>query len=259
MMEEPVSQQQPPSAESGGQEELSFMDRAAGVFYEPSRVFNSLKSSGVKSSDWLVPVLLLAIFSSISLYVRFSSPDLRFQMLQVQEQAIDKMVSNGKLTADQAQQRKEAIESGSTGFKWIGIFGAFVGALVLFFIIAGIWLLVGKYGLKADMNYTHAMGIVGISEWIVVVGVIVGTVLSVALSRLDGGLQLGLLTQMNMQSKVYMLLSKVDLFTIWSLAVIAIGLGVLSGKRTAQSAVWVFGIWIIWELISVLGIGSLFS
>lgn len=252
-MEEPVSAQQPP------QEELSFMDKAAGVFYEPSRVFNSLKTAGVKSSDWLVPVFLLAIFSSISLYVRFSSPDLRFQMVQVQEQAIDKMVNNGKLSEDQAQQRKEKLESDSTGFMGIGIFGAFVGAFVLFFIISGVWLLVGKYGLKAEMNYTHAMGIVGLSEWIAVVGIIVGTVLSVALSRLDGGLQLGLLTQMNMQSKVYLLLSKVDLFAIWSLAVIAIGLGVASGRKFYQSAVWVFGIWILWELISVLGIGSLFS
>ncbi len=258
-MEEPVASQQPPSAATGGQEELTFMDKAAGVFYEPSRVFNSLKTSGVKSSDWLIPVLLLAIFSSISLYVRFSSPDLRFQMVQMREQAIDKMVNEGKITSDQAQQQKTNLESGSAAVMGIGIFGAFVAAFVIFFIISGIWFLVGKFGLKADMNYTHAMGIVGLSEWIMVVGVIVGTVLSVALSRLDGGLQLGLLTQMNMQSKAYLLLSKIDLFTIWSLAVIAIGLGAMSGKKGFQSAVWVFGIWIVWELISVFALGTMFT
>ncbi len=252
-MEEPVNAQQPP------QEELSFMDKAAGVFYEPSRVYGSLKTSGVKSSDWLVPVLLMAIFASVSLYVKFSSPDLRFQMVQIREQAIDKMVNDGKLTADQAQQSKEKLESDPTGFMGIGIFGAFVGSFIIFFIVAGVWFLVGKFGLKANMNYSQAMGVVGLSEWIVVVGLIIGTVLSVAMSRLDGGLQLGLLMKMNMQSKAYVLLSKVDLFALWSLAAVAVGLAVFAGKKVFQAAVWVFGIWIAWQAVSVLLLGSLFG
>lgn len=263
MMEQPVTAEQPPSAGSGGQETLSFMDKAAGVFYEPSRVFESLKTSGVKFADWFVPVLLLALLTSIATYVRLSSPDLRFQVLQQQEAAIDKMVTEGKMTADQAQQAKamteDRFQSGSASVIGIGVFTTFVVVWIIFFVISGIWLLVGKYALKGTINYTQTMGVVGLSDWIMLVGVIIGTVLSVVLSRLDGGLHLGLLTQMNAQSKTYQLLSKIDLFTLWSLVVISIGLGKISGKKGAQSAIWVFGIWIVWSVLSILIFGGMFG
>lgn len=261
MMEQPVTADQPPSPGSGGQEPLSFMDKAAGVFYEPSRVFESLKTAGVKFIDWFVPVLLLALLTSVATYVRLSSPDLRFQVVQQQEAAIDKMVTEGKMTADQAQQAKTTMEdrfqSGSVSVIGIGVFTTFVFVWIIFFIISGIWLLVGKYALKGTMTYTHVMGIVGLSEWIALVGVIIGTVMSVVLSRLDGGLQLGMLTQMNTQNKTYQLLSKVDLFTLWSLVVVSIGLAKIAGKKVSQSAIWVFGIWLLWSILSIFVLGGM--
>lgn len=252
-MEEPVTAEQPP------QESLSFLDKAAGVFYEPSKVFESFKKSGVKTVDWLVPVLLLAILVSVATYVRFISPDLRFQMAQQQEQRYNKMVAQGKMTADQAQQATEAMESGSSAFTGIGMLGALVATVIVFFVASGIWLLVGKFALKGTVNYTHAMGITGISGWIMIVGTIVSILLSVLLSRLDGGLHLGLFTQMSSTDKTYSLLRSVDLFTLWNLFAISIGLGTLSGKKGVMPAIWVFGIWVLVVLLSVFVLGGMFG
>jgi len=237
---------------------MSFMDKAAGVFYEPSRVFESLKS-GVKTVDWLVPVLLLAILASISTYVRFTSPDLRFQMMEQQEQRFDHMVAQGKMTADQAQQAKDRMNSGSPAFAGIGMFGAFVVTFIIFFIAAGVWLLIGKFALKGTMTYSQTMGMAGIASWIMIVGVIVATALSVLLSRLDGGLNLGMLTQMNAESKVYTLMRNVDLFTLWNLAVTSIGLGVLASKKGAMPAIYVYGTWVVLVVISVFALGGAFG
>ena len=235
---------------------MSFTDRAAGIFYEPSKVFESLKTSGVNFVDWFVPVLLLAILASVSAYVRLSSPELRYQSMQVAEQGIDKMVSEGKMTADQAQLAKDRMESGGGAFVAIGIVGALVGTFLVFFIVSGVWLLVGKFALKGSMTYTHTMGIVGLANWIAIVGVIIGIVLSVTMARLDGGLHLGMFTTMNVQSKGYLLMAKIDLFTLWGLFVMSVGLATLAGKKLVQSMGWVYGIWIVWTLGSVYLLGG---
>lgn len=165
MSEQPVTANQPP------EEKMSFMDKAAGVFYEPSKVFEALKTDPVKTADWLVPLAVLAVVVSLATYVRFSTPDLRFQFVQMQEQTIDKSVSEGKMTSEQAQQARSRLESSSGIFMAFGIIGAIVGLFILFFLTAGVWLLVGKYALKgAAMTYNHAMGIAGITSWIASVG-----------------------------------------------------------------------------------------
>jgi hypothetical protein len=258
MSEQSVTSQQTPSGQPEEQEKLSFMDKAAGIFYEPSKVFGSFKTSPVKAGDWLVPVLLLAVVIGISTYVRFSSPDLRFQVAQQQEQRIDKMVAEGKMTADQATQAKARMESGSSTFTVIGIFGAFVATFIIFFIAAGVWMLIGKIILKGNVNYSQMMGVAGLSSWISIVGVILSIVITVLLSRLDGGLHLGMLTQMS-TGKTYSLLRYADLFTIWNLTATSIGIGTLTGKKGFMSAIWVFGIWIVIVLLSVFVFGGMYG
>jgi hypothetical protein len=255
MSEQPVTTEHTPPE---GPEQLSFMDRAAGVFYEPSKVFGSFKTSPVKVADWLVPVALLAIVVGISTYVRFSSPDLRFQIVQQQEQRFDKMVAEGKMTADQAEQAKERMESGSSSFMGIGIFGAIVTIFIFFFLASAVWLIVGKFILKGEVNYSQMMGVAGLSSWISIVGAILSIVFMVFFSRLDAGLNLGMLMKMD-TSKTYSLLRSADLFTVWNLAATSIGIGTLSGKRGIKPALWVFGIWIVLILISVLLLGSMFG
>jgi len=249
-MEQPTTLEQPPV------EQLSFLDKAAGVFYEPSKVFASFKNSPVKVADWLVPVLLLAILLGVTNYVKFSSPDLRFQIAQQMEQRLDKMVEQGKMTADQAAQAKERMESGSA----VGMFfGAFVVTFVLFFIAAAIWLIIGSAILKGKVNYPQMMGIAGIASWIMAVGTILSIVIMVLVSRVDGGLHLGMLVQMDTSNKTYSLLRFADIFTIWNLAATSIGIGTLSGKKGFAPFAYVFGIWIVLVLIMVFMFGGMFG
>lgn len=258
MSEQPVASEQNPSGEPAGVDQLSFMDKVAGVFYEPSRVFGSFKTTPVKVGDWLTPVLLLAVIVGVTVYVTFSSPDLRFQVAQQQEQRIDKMVSEGKMPADQAEQAKERMESGSSAFMSIGIFSGVVAIFIIFFAAAAVWLLIGKVILKGDVNYSQMMGVAGLSSWISLVGVVFSIVIMILLSRLDGGLHLGMLMQMS-TDKSYALLRSANLFTIWNLAATSIGIGTLAGKKGVMPAVWVFAIWIVLVLVSVFLLGGMFG
>lgn len=253
MSEQPVTADQPPA------EPMSFMDKAAGVFYEPTNVYDSVKKSGVGFADWFVPVLLLAIVASISVYVRFSTPELRYQSVQMMEQGIDQRVAAGKMTAEQAQRAKAALEGSGSTFQVIGIAGGFVATFIIFFIVAGVWWLIGKFALKGSITYVHAMGITGLANWIAVVGGIIGIVMSVTMARLDGGLSLGMLMTMDVTNKGYLLLASLNLFTLWSLFLVSIGLAVFTGKKLLQSGFWIYGIWVVWTLISVFLLGGRFG
>jgi len=169
------------------------------------------------------------------------------------------MVAQGKMTADQAEQAKERMENGSSSFMVFGIFGAVVGTLVVFFIAAAVWLAIGKVILKGNVNYSQMMGVAGLAGWISVVGVILSIVLTVLLSRLDGGMHLGMLMPMDTTSKSYSLLRSADLFSIWNLAVTSIGVGTLSGKKGFLPAAYVFGVWILLVLVMVFAFGGMYG
>ena len=139
----------------------------------------------------------------------------------------------------------------------IGTFGAVVGDLAVFFVAAGIWLLVGKI-LKGNVNYKQMMGVAGLASWIAIVGVVLSIAITVAFSRLDGGLHLGMLIPMAW-SKTYSLLRSADLFTVWNLSATSIGIGTLSGKKGFMPAAWVFGMWIIFALISMFVFGRVYG
>lgn len=260
MSEQPVTSEQTPSVEPEGQEKLSFMDKAAGVFYEPSKVFESVKKSGPKFTDWFVPVLLLAIVTSIATYVRMMLPDLASQFRQMQEQRIDKMVADGKMPADQAQQAKDRMDSASGIVAAISSISALIAVFIFFFIISAVILLIGRLALKGSgITYAHAMVVSGIPTWIGVVGAIIGIVISVMFSRFDGGLHLGMFVQMNTSDKTYSLLKSADLFTIWSLAASSIGIGTLSGKKGLLPIAWIFGVWIVIVLLFVFPLAGVFG
>ncbi len=168
------------------------------------------------------------------------------------------MVSEGKMPADQAEQAKERMESGSSAFMSIGIFSGVVAIFIIFFAAAAVWLLIGKVILKGDVNYSQMMGVAGLSSWISLVGVVFSIVIMILLSRLDGGLHLGMLMQMS-TDKSYALLRSANLFTIWNLAATSIGIGTLAGKKGVMPAVWVFAIWIVLVLVSVFLLGGMFG
>ena len=249
MSEQPVTAEQPP------EEKMSFTDRAAGIFYEPSEVFESIKKSGVKFVDWFVPLALLIIVGCVASYVQLHSPDLRAQIIQQRETAIEKRVAEGKISSDQADQERQMLEktvgTGSTFAIVSSMVSIIVFFFIAFFVVSLVWLLVGKFALKSDFDYTRAMAVTGLADWIAAVGLIFAIVIAVLTSRIDGGLQLGMLVPMDPQNTAYVIMSKIDLFTLWSLAVVSIGLGVFSGKKGLRPLIWVLGIWIIWVIVSV--------
>jgi hypothetical protein len=51
----------------------------------------------------------------------------------------------------------------------------------------------------------------------------------------------------------FKLFNRFDVFTIWELVLISIGLGIVANFSTKKSAIIGFSLWIMWVIITVLG------
>ncbi len=248
--------EQPVFAEQSPGKSMSFLQKAAGVFYKPSEVFDFVKTSGIKFIDWFIPLLLVLVVAAVTSFVELNVPSLRLQIVQQREAAIEKAEAQGRISTQQAdQQRQMIVDNVGTGSAFavtVRILTVTVVLLITFFIVALVWFLVGRFPLNSPFDFTKAVAITGLSNSVVGIGLIVALVISVFTSRLDGGLQLGMLVKMSDQSTAYAVLSKINLFTIWSLMVVSAGLGIFTGKKKMRAGVWVFGIWILWEVICIL-------
>ncbi len=247
--------EQPDSLDSPAQKPMSMAGKAAGIFYKPSQVFDSLMTSGVKFLDWFIPLVLVLVIAGVSSYVQLSTPALRMQIVQQREEAITKAEAKGEITADQASQGRQMIvdniSSASAFAVVLRITTVTIVLLIEFFVVSLVWFLVGRLALNSSFDYSKGLAVTGLSYWITGVGLIVAIVIAVVSSRLDGGVHLGMLVPINSRSLSYSILSRLNLFTIWSLIIVSIGMGAQSGKKKMTAGAWVFGIWIVWEAVSI--------
>ncbi len=255
--------EQDDSVERPAQKPISQFEKAAGTFYKPSRVFNSITTAGVKFLDWFAPLVLVLLVAGVSSYVQLNTPTLRAQIVQQREEAIEKAESKGEITTQQADEERQMIADNLTSASAFAvvlrIMTVTVVLLIEFFLMSLVWFLVGRFALNSDFDYAKGLALTGMSYWITGVGLIFAIVIAVLSSRLDGGAHLGMLIPMNSKNLAYSILSRLNLFTIWSLIVISIGIGTLSGKKKLTAAFWVFGIWFVWEAVSIFFEHAIFS
>lgn len=237
---------------------MSLGGRLLNVFATPGDVFQEAKSAADTAANWLAPALILIAVSWAAAWVIFSQDSINHQLSEITDQAIQKQIDAARLSENQAEQAH------AMGEKWAGLsskIGAalapvFVGFITPFLWGLIIWLL-GAQLFKGNFSYTKAVEVVGLSNMISVLDVIVRTLLIVGFGNLyaSPGLML-LVKDFDPQNPVHTLLGAANVMTFWLLMVRAIGLASLSGASLAKAAVWVFGIWAAYTGLFI-GLGAL--
>jgi hypothetical protein len=104
-----------------------------------------------------------------------------------------------------------------------------------------------------SFTYMKAVEVMALSSMINVLGGIVAMLLAVMFGNpaITPGPSV-LVREFNPTDKLHLLLSQLNVMTMWFLAVLSVGLSKLSGKSFAKSAAWVFGLWLALVILSVL-------
>ncbi len=234
-------------------ETFGFTDKLVGVFTSPSETFTTLRMQEKSTTTWLIPVILLIlIISSVNL-VTMSNPTVNMkiqekQLLQI-EKNFSEMVESGEMTQEQANQQLNEIEGRISEQmekgKWIQIPSVVLIVFVFFFIISGFFFLVVKFGLNGNGNYTQAMVAYGFPYYILAIQTLIMGLVIILLEEPMQSLSIGEFIQADKETIVGLLLSKLDLFSIWYYYAISIGFAkMFKIESVSKVIITVFSIWI---------------
>lgn len=242
------------SPEMNSAEELSKADAMSGVFTAPSETFETI-AAFQRKNYWLIPLLISIALGLVSTFLFMQDAELTAktmdkQKLKMQEK-FNENVKQGKMTQEEADKALESINPKGTFFKLIGFGGALIGPIIIFFMLSVVYMILLKI-MKAEFEFTNIMNVVGLAFLIAAIGNIISMVISITKGDISN---IGPALFMNAETsgeKVYSLLSKIDLFTIWFYTVIAIGISKIAKIDMIKSASMVFGIWLIYVVVASL-------
>ncbi|MGA2143621.1 MAG: Yip1 family protein [Bryobacteraceae bacterium] len=223
---------------------LSEFSRLTGVFFEPGKTFADI----VARPRWIVPMLLV-ILIGLAATVQMS-----------QRIGWERIVSHSFDTSSRAQnmtpqQRQQAIETGVKIASVMAYIGPIVGVPIYFLVVAAVLLGIFAGILSAPVKFKQAFAVVSYAN---LPGVVSGILLIVVL-------QLKNPDEFNVQNPLafnpgafmdplatskalYSLATSIDLFTLWTIVLMAIGFKAAAGKKLSSSGAFlaVFLPWCVW-------------
>ena len=220
------------STEAGHVEEMGLGKRMMGVFFSPGATFESVRSR-VSTSDWLVPLIIMAIVAVVTVYMtapiiqKMSMEQMQTSMGQ-DEQVMEKMQTVGNVAA---------------------LVGAPVGVAVALFVISLVLFVLVRFVLGGETTYKHVLTVNCLSSLVGIPAAIVAVPLMLAKESVYVQVGFGLLLPDSMaETFLAHLLFNLNFFSIWQYALVAIGLGIVSGISTKKAAIGVFVLFFLYAL-----------
>jgi len=238
-MEQVIPTIQPEEKPMGG------ASKVFNIFFEPRKVFESLR---IKPT-WLVPYIIVALLAIGSFY--FTYP---FSM----NQQVERIRENDKISEEQKQIFIEKMTEQNHPPLWQIPFAP-VGTLIVFAIVAGVLFFVFNVLLGGDSTFRRVFSVYCYSSLIAIPAMIVKFPL--IMMKKDIGVQTSLALLLSADSKntfLYRTLSGFDIFNLWQVILVSIGMGVLYSYTTKKAFTVVFVLWIL-LILGMSGLSSLFG
>ena len=215
--------------------------RIFGVFYEPGKVFADV----AQKPRWIAPILVsilmgCALVYTISTHIGW-------------DQTIRKTLANNPRMAElPADQREKAIATGTkfaSGFGWVG---AIAGAPIFVLIIAGVLTGIFNGLLGAEVRFAQGFAITAYA--LLVRAVLSGLLILLAFLKPPEEFDLQVspfspaayMNRLDNPKWLMALAGTLDLFTIWSIVLLAIGFSVAAKKLSFSKALITIAIpWLI--------------
>ncbi|HRI45853.1 MAG TPA: YIP1 family protein [Ignavibacteriaceae bacterium] len=239
--------------------ELSFSDKIAGIFTEPTSTFEQIAKFPPKGIDWFLPFFILLLLVIGSQWLIMSNPIIKSDAIRqqraAQEEYLQKEVESGNLSQAQADERMEMIDrqmeqmSGNIGMI-IQSISIFVMGFIIFFVVVLVYYLIVKFALKGEGTYSSALVANGLVSFIGMIQVIVTTILSLGFDRLMRDTSVASLMNIEKTELAGFLLSKVDPFSIWSYVILGIGLAkMFKSEDVKKHIIVILSVWVGWSII----------
>lgn len=233
-------------AERPSAEAMSAFQRMIAVFTSPGKAFASID---------LKPTLLapLLVTIAVNLVFVFLAGDIAtHQRLELQRAAMEERGAD-------AEQIDQAMEMGEKMAKIFGPVFSAVWPLLVMVVVSAVFLFVGNVVLGGKTTFKKIMSVTAYSRLIQALYALL--ILPIVLTKKTMLVTFSLASFMPDEKAttfLYQLLSTVDVFYIWWIAVFSIGLAVIYKMKTQKMATAVISVYAIYAIVAA-AIGSLFS
>jgi hypothetical protein len=238
-MEQIIPSVQPEEKPMGG------ASKVINIFFEPKKVFESLK---IKPT-WLIPFLIAALIGIGFFYYTYPL---------MMKQQVEKIRENEKIPDEQKQMIIEKMTERNHPPLWQLPFAP-VGALFVFAILSAVLFFVFNVLLGGDSTFRLVFSVYAYSSLIAIPSMIVKFPL--IMIKKDIGVQTSLALLLSADSKdtfLYRILSGFDIFTLWQVILLSVGMGVLYKYTTKKAFTVVFVLWVL-LILGMSGLSSLFG
>jgi hypothetical protein len=251
-MSDPADVQDPGSLETQPPP-MNLASRLANVLASPGEVFDHVTAAPFRLSNWIAPALIMVVIGWSCSWMLFRQPAFDQQLREITSRAVEKQMSKQKIPEAQAEQAIAVAE------KWsvvVARIGAVAAPVVVGFGFPFIWALVvwliGTKAFGGQFDYMKAVEVCALTGMIGVLDSVLRTLLIFVTGSMFAALSPALIIKdFDPQNSAHAALALLNLMTFWSLAVRSIGLAKLSGASFARSAVWIFGLWLIYNVLTM--------
>jgi len=215
------------------------------IFFEPKRVFESLK---IKPT-WLIPFIIVILLAIGSFYYTF--PLIMDQQVQ-RIQEMEQIPEARKLEIIEGMREKDSPPLWQLAMP--PVFG-----LIVLVVVAGILYLVFNVLLGGDSTYRRVLSVYSYSGLVAIPSMIVKFPLIKIKGDLNVQTSLALLLSANAKDTfLYSVLSGFDIFSLWQVILVSMGMGVIYKYTTKKTFTTVVILWIMWIFLKS-GLSSLFG
>jgi hypothetical protein len=232
-------------------EPLSKSEAITGVITAPSDTFETIAVSP-KTNYWILPTLIFMVASLIGAFLFMNDTELITKTMDKRkaeiQKGLDEKVKSGDLTQEQANQQMEATEAFIDPNGWFvkvtGYGANIISPFFLLFFMSVLILIIMKI-MRSTISFYNILNVVGLSLIIFAISSVVTSIISVLmgdLQTLGPGL---ILNESMVGAKTYAILSGIDVFSIWAIAVIAIGLSKIGKVSFSSIAITLYVVWLV--------------
>lgn len=235
-----------PGTPQDGEKPAGFLQNLIDIYFSPGEAFGRI----VRKPAWIMPavgyLVLVVVFTAV--WMNKMEPR-EFMKAQLEQ--------SGQAEKMTAEQREQVIEQQAKFMPVFGWVGSIVGTVVTLVVIAAFFLFVYRFFYGGELKFGQSLAV---ASWVLFAVGLVTTPLMLTVLGLKGDWNLNpqevvqanlslLLDRTTAAKPLWALLSSIDLFSIWTVFLLATGYAA-AARRSFGSAVW--GVAVPW-LLFVLG------
>lgn len=219
--------------------------KVANIFFQPRKVFESLK---IKPT-WLVPFIIVTLLGMFFYYCAYPI---------IMSEQVAKIQANEKIPEEQKQVIIERMGGGDHPPLWqLGLTP--LGGLIYLLIASAVIFFVFNVLLGGGSAFRRVFSVFCYSALVGIPATIVKLPLTLAKKSTDVQTSLALLLSADAKETfLYKIFSSFDIFAIWQVILVSMGMAVVYKFTPKKSYTTVFVLWIIWVFLKS-GLSSLFG